>query len=94
MAQHFPISKETFMRLDLPNLLINIWEYNHEKHNVVNCAICRKCEEWCIEAATIPHINSETNPPPLIINIVCKYLRQFLDTSFGVATLPIYCNIE
>ena len=29
-----------------------------------------------------------------IINVVCKYLRQFLDTSFGVATLPIYCNIE
>ena len=44
--------------------------------------------------ATIPHINSETNPPPPIINGVCKYLRQFRDTSFGVATLPISCNIE
>ena len=42
----------------------------------------------------IPHINSETNPPPPIINVVCKYLRQFRDTSFGVTTLPIYCNIE
>ena len=30
----------------------------------------------------------------LIINVVCKYLRQFLGTSFDVATLPIYCNIE
>ena len=44
--------------------------------------------------ATIPHINSETNPPPSIFNVICKYLRQFLVTSFGVATLPIYCNIE
>ena len=42
----------------------------------------------------IPHINSETNPPPPIINVVCKYLRQFLGTSFAVAALPIYCNIE
>ena len=39
------------------------------------------------ETSTIPHINSETNPPPPIINVVCKYLRQFLDTSFGVASL-------
>ena len=31
--------------------------------------------------SAIPHINSETNPPPPIINVVCKYLRQFLDTS-------------
>ena len=30
---------------------------------------------------TIPHINSETNLPPPIINVVCKYLRQFLGTS-------------
>ena len=29
-----------------------------------------------------------------IINVVCKYLRQFLGKSFVVATLPIYCNIE
>ena len=43
---------------------------------------------------TIPHINSESNPPPFIFNVVCKYLRQYLGTSFGVATLPIYCNIE
>ena len=29
-----------------------------------------------------------------IINVVCKYLRQFLGTSFGVAILPINCDIE
>ena len=43
---------------------------------------------------TIPHINSETNLLPSIINVVCKYLTQCLSTSFGVATLPICCNIE
>ena len=43
---------------------------------------------------TITHINSETNPPPPIINVVYKYSRHFLGTSFAIATLPIYCNIE
>ena len=47
-----------------------------------------------VTLSTISHINSETNPPPPIINVVCKYLRQFLGTSIGVATLPIYCNTE
>ena len=42
----------------------------------------------------IPHINSETNPPSPIFHVVCKYLRQFLGTIFGVAILPICCNIE
>ena len=40
------------------------------------------------------HINSKTNLPPPIINDVCKHLRQFLGTSLGVATLPIYFNIK
>ena len=42
---------------------------------------------------TIPYINSETNPPSPIFNVVCKYLIQFLGTSFSSATLPICCNI-
>ena len=43
-------------------------------------------------STTIPHINSETNPPSPIINVVCKYLRQFLATSSGVGALLIYYN--
>ena len=43
--------------------------------------------------ATIRHRNSETNSTPRIINVVCKYLRQFVGASFGVAILPICCNI-
>ena len=39
-------------------------------------------------------LNTETNSPPPIINVVCKDLRPFLGTSFGAATLPICCNIE
>ena len=35
----------------------------------------------------------DPSPSPIII-VVCKYLRQFLGTIFGVVTLPIYCNIE
>ena len=32
--------------------------------------------------------------PPPIINVAWKYLRQFLGTSFGVATFLMLCNIE
>ena len=47
-----------------------------------------------VKLSTISYINSETNPPLTIVNVVCKYLRQFLGTSFGVTTLPKCCNIE
>ena len=43
---------------------------------------------------TIPYINSEANPPPTIVNVVCKYLRQFFSTSFGVATLPTAATLN
>ena len=43
--------------------------------------------------STIRHINSETNPPSPIINVVFKYLRQFLGTSFSVATRLLCGNI-
>ena len=47
-----------------------------------------------MKVTAIPHINSETNPLPYIINVVCKYLAQLLGRNFRVVTLPIYCNIE
>ena len=34
----------------------------------------------------------DQSPAP-VINVVCKYLREFLGTSFGVTTLSTYCNI-
>ena len=42
---------------------------------------------------TIPHLNSETISQSVIINVVCKYLRQF-HRQFSAATLPICCKIE
>ena len=33
--------------LDLPNLLINIWEYNDETYK--NCLVCKQYEAWCIQ---------------------------------------------
>ena len=55
-------------------------------------------ETWYLSSSrkfqtTITHTNSETNPLHPFINVVCKFLRQFLGRSFGVATLPIYYNI-
>ena len=53
MAQQFPLSKENFEHLDIPNLLINIWSYNDQDHhlNVGNCETCRKYEKWSFEIA-------------------------------------------
>ena len=33
-------------------------------------------------------------PSPPMINVVRKYLREFLGTSFGVVNLLIYYNVE
>ena len=48
MAQQFPLSKENFELLDIPNLLINICSYNDEEHllNVGNCEICKQYKKW------------------------------------------------
>ena len=60
---------------------------------------CILLHSFCIEGndlcePAIPHINSKTNPPHPIINVVCKYLGQFVVVSFGVASLPTSCNTE
>ena len=62
------------------------WENLGQKNKTVSL-------RWYL-IPTIPHINSETNLPPSIINLVSKHLRQLLDKNFGVASLSIYCNIE
>ena len=49
MAKQFPLLRENFEHLDIPDLLISIWEYNDEKR--VNCDIYRQYEKWCIEVA-------------------------------------------
>ena len=41
------LSLANFEFLDLPNLLINIWEYNDETHK--NCLVCKRYEAWCIQ---------------------------------------------
>ena len=38
-----------FEFLDLPNLLISIWEYNDETHK--NCPVCKQYEDWRIKVA-------------------------------------------
>ena len=42
-------SLNSFRRLDLPNLLLNIWDYSDFEH--LNCGICKQCKNWCILAA-------------------------------------------
>ena len=38
--------------------------------------------------------NSEMNSPNPTMNVVCKYLRQFLGTSFRVYTLPSFATLS
>ena len=58
-------------------------------HDITSSKFSEFIPYLVVEVPAIPHMNSETNPPTPIISVVCKYLRQFLGTSFGVATLPI-----
>ena len=55
-------------------------------------------DDWLIAKKWFTYNTSQKfwdqSPLTSMINVVCKYLRHFLYTSFRVATLPISCNIE
>ena len=42
-----PLGKKIYLHLDLPNLLINIWEYTDKP----NDPILIQYQKWCIEVA-------------------------------------------
>ena len=44
-----PLSKQNFENFNIPDLLINIWDYNQELH--VNDLVCQQYEKQCIEVA-------------------------------------------
>ena len=50
MSSKLKFSKIDFQLLDLPNLLINTWEYN-EPGCKNQSPVCIQYEKWCIEAA-------------------------------------------
>ena len=47
MSLNYKFLLESFRRLDLPNLLINIWSYAGKP----NCPMCSQYQRWCIQAA-------------------------------------------
>ena len=49
MSSQLKLSKSNFQRLQISDLLINIWDYNHKSH--LNCSICIQYEKWCLEVA-------------------------------------------
>ena len=67
MSSNLKFSSVTFSRLDLPNLLINIWEYNDERHK--NCPICKQYKEWCIQVVKTQWQNSYIDFDYFIENI-------------------------
>ena len=50
MSSKLKFWKRDFQLLDLPNLLLNIWEYN-EPGCKNHCPVCIPFEKWCIEVA-------------------------------------------
>ena len=46
-AGDLKVSLNSFRQLDLPNLLINVWDYADKP----NCPVCKQYQKWCICAA-------------------------------------------
>ena len=91
MSQYFPIPYKLFegditVKVDLSN-----YATKSDFNNGTGTNTSKLAAKFYLP--TMPHINSGTYPPPPIFNVVCKYQRQFLGTSFGVAILPLCCNI-
>ena len=63
-SDHLPDLLDVF---NLKNLVKEPTCFMPEKGSLVDIILTNK--------PTIPHINSETNPPLPMINVVCKYLR-------------------
>ena len=63
--------------------VIFLWGFQNVSEHLFLCNTSGGC--FCAVLPTLPHISSETFPPFPIINVVCKYLRQFLGTSLGVS---------
>ena len=66
------------MRLDISNLLINVWEYNDPENK--NCQICIQYEKWCIEA-----LQSMWQPERYSLDFVVKQIR---------AQNKTFCNLD
>ena len=40
---------DSFRQIDLPNFLINIWDYADKKHS--DCSVCKQYSEWFVMVA-------------------------------------------
>ena len=67
-------SLNSFRQLDLPNLLINIWDYA----NKPDCPICKQYLKWCITAAKEQWENAFINFD-FVINALKKQNRNWYD---------------
>ena len=70
------LSLAKFEFLDQPNLLINIWEYNDERHK--NCPACKQYKEWSIKVVKTQWQNNYMDFDFVIDNIR-KQNRKLFD---------------
>ena len=78
-------SLDTFCQHDLPNLLINIWDYAYHI-NEKSCIVCQTYQGWCIVAAREKWLDQFINFD-FIINNLQKQNRNWVDfDTFSSAT--------
>ena len=72
-------SKESFARLGLPDLLLNIWSYANGCVNVNNCKICLQYAKWQIELLSELWLDDEYLDLGFMINSIVDGNKNFCD---------------
>ena len=77
MAVELKFSKASFAHLDLPDLLLNIFDYSHS--SCVDCPKCIQYAKWCIELVSERWLDDEYLDFLFVINSILNDNRKFCD---------------
>ena len=72
-------SKESFARLGLPDLLLNLWGYANGCVNLNNCKICLQYAKWQIELLSELWLDDEYLDFGFVINSTVDGNKNFCD---------------
>ena len=70
-------SKESFARLGLPDLLLNLWDYADPRHK--DCKICLQYAKWQVELLSELWLDDEDLDFGFVINSVVDGSKNFCD---------------
>ena len=77
MVVELKFSKESFACLDLPDLLLNIFDYSHS--SCIDCTKCTQYAKWCIELVSEPWLDDKYLDFLFLINSILNDNRNFCD---------------